>query len=53
MIDPKILRNNPETVRKKWKERGFDTTKLDEYLQLDKVKREILTTVENLKKKTK
>lgn len=50
MLDIKLLRNNPEMVIEALSRRGGDYN-LDEFLMLDKKRRELLVEVENLKAK--
>ncbi len=51
MLDIKLFRENPDTVREGLKKRGKDTAVVDEVLQIDKERRAILTEVESLKGK--
>ena len=50
MLDIRAIRNNPEEVKAKLARRG-QQFKIDEILQLDIARRELLTTVEELKAK--
>ncbi|MGB8956959.1 MAG: serine--tRNA ligase [Tumebacillaceae bacterium] len=49
MLDPKLLRNEPDRVRQALQNRGESTAALDEFLELDKRRRELLVEVEQLK----
>jgi seryl-tRNA synthetase len=49
MLDPKVLRNEPDRVRQALQSRGESTEALDEFLTLDKRRRELLVEVEQLK----
>ncbi|MBL0388989.1 serine--tRNA ligase [Tumebacillus sp. ITR2] len=49
MLDPKLLRNEPDRVRQALNNRGESTEALDEFLDLDKRRRELLVEVEQLK----
>jgi len=49
MLDPKLLRSEPERVRAALEGRGESTAALDEFLELDKRRRELLVEVEQLK----
>ncbi|MCK4463135.1 MAG: serine--tRNA ligase [Candidatus Omnitrophica bacterium] len=49
MLDIKFIRENPETVKKAVKDKGFKVD-IDEFLGLDKQRRSLLTEVELLKK---
>jgi len=49
MLDIKFIRENPEIVKKAVKAKGFKVD-VDEFLQLDKEKRTLITEVEKLKK---
>ncbi|SHI06673.1 serine--tRNA ligase [Clostridium grantii] len=53
MLDLKKIRSNPEEIKAAMKGRGedFDSSIIDEVIQLDKTRREILVEVENLKNK--
>jgi seryl-tRNA synthetase len=48
MLDAKFIRENVELVKKKFKERGV-TIDLDEFINLDKKRREILQEIERLR----
>ncbi|NCC62437.1 MAG: serine--tRNA ligase, partial [Verrucomicrobiae bacterium] len=48
MLDMKFVRENPELVEKAMKNRNMDMN-LDEFLTLEKQRREILQQVETLK----
>jgi len=50
MIDVKIIRQNPELIKKACRDKGFfDLEKrIDEFIKLDKEKREILTQIEKI-----
>jgi len=49
MLDAKLLRSEPERVRQALNNRGASTEPLDEFLELDKRRRELLVEVEQLK----
>lgn len=49
MLDPKLLRNEPDRVRQALQNRGESTEALDEFLKLDERRREIIAEVEQLK----
>ncbi|MEN6371126.1 MAG: serine--tRNA ligase [Armatimonadota bacterium] len=49
MLDPKLLRTEPDKVRKGLESRGEDTAQLDKFLALDEDRRRLLTEVETLK----
>jgi len=49
MLDPKLLRNEPERVRQALLNRGESTDALDEFLNKDARRRELLGEVERLK----
>lgn len=53
MLDLKRIRTNPEEIKEVMKGRGegFDLSIIDEVVELDKKRREILVEVENLKSK--
>lgn len=53
MIDLKRIRNNPDEIKEKMKNRGesFDLSLIDEVVELDKKRRNILIEVEELKNK--
>ena len=53
MLDLKRIRNNPEEVKRLMKGRGedFDSKSIDELLELDERRRQILVEVEQLKNK--
>ena len=46
MLDPKLIRANPEMVAKKISQR---TTRLEEFLNMDEVRRRLLVAVEEKK----
>lgn len=48
MLDYRLLRHEPEVVREALLRRGYDTTILDEWLELDRRWREATTRVETL-----
>lgn len=48
MLDPRLIRENPETVRKALIDRGLDSD-VAKIVRLDKQRRELLVKVENLK----
>ncbi|MFD2170773.1 serine--tRNA ligase [Tumebacillus lipolyticus] len=49
MLDPKVLRSEPERVRQALQNRGESAEALDQFLELDKRRRELLVEVEQLK----
>lgn len=49
MLDPKIIRNNPELVRQALINRNHPTEKLDEFIALDEKRRAIISEVEVMK----
>jgi seryl-tRNA synthetase len=49
MLDMKRIRENEQEVRQGLKNRGFDTTLLDNVVELDQQRRQAVTDVENLK----
>lgn len=49
MIDPKLIRNNPEIVRQALLNRNHSTEKLDEFIALDEKRRSIMAEVETMK----
>ena len=49
MLDPKIIRNNPEIVREALLNRNHLTTRLDEFLVLDEKRRTLISKVEDMK----
>ncbi|MFC1643879.1 serine--tRNA ligase [Candidatus Omnitrophota bacterium] len=51
MLDPKFIRENSDIVRKSLKNRGLDEGAVDEFLQLDRSRRELIQNVEDLKSK--
>ncbi len=50
MLDPKILRENPDKIRKMINDRGVDF-ELEKLLSADKQRREFIVKVDNLRKK--
>ncbi len=52
MLDPKILRENPEKIRKMLNDRGIDFD-LDSLIRLDKDRREFIAKTDELRKKKK
>ena len=50
MLDPKILRENPEKIRKMLNDRGVDFD-LDSLIRLDKERREFIVKTDELRKK--
>jgi seryl-tRNA synthetase len=50
MLDPKILRENPETIKKMLKDRAVDFP-LDDLIKLDKERRELIVKTDDLRKK--
>lgn len=51
MLDPKLLRNNPEKVRAALKSRRFDTTLVDKFAETDEKWRKLCHAADDLKKK--
>jgi len=53
MIDLKKIRNNPDEIKVKMENRGesFDLSLIDEVVELDQKRRNILIEVEELKNK--
>ncbi|MEN6520200.1 MAG: serine--tRNA ligase [Armatimonadota bacterium] len=49
MLDPKLLRTEPDKVRRGLESRGENTAQLDKFLALDEDRRRLLTEVETLK----
>ncbi len=49
MLDPKLIRNNPEAVRKALKNRKADATLVDQFLQVDEEWRKLTQRIEELK----
>ncbi|MGQ0796017.1 MAG: serine--tRNA ligase [Nitrosopumilaceae archaeon] len=50
MLDPKIIRENPETIKKMLKDRDVDFP-LDDLIKLDKERRELIIKTDDLRKK--
>ena len=50
MLDPKILRENPDKIRKMLKDRSMDFT-LDDLIRLDKERRDLIIKTDELRKK--
>ncbi|MCD2255735.1 serine--tRNA ligase [Lactobacillus sp. CC-MHH1034] len=50
MINPKIIRQDPDMVKEKLKTRGVDPKEIDEYIQLDKQNRAAIAKVDDLKR---
>ena len=50
MLDPKILRENPDKIRKMLKDRGLEYN-LDELIQLDKQRRNLIMETDEFRKK--
>jgi seryl-tRNA synthetase len=50
MLDPKIIRENPEKIQKMLKDRGVDFD-FDKLVQLDKKRRELIIKTDGLRKK--
>jgi len=50
MLDPKILRENPEIIRKMLRERAVNFS-LDDLIKLDKERRELIIKTDDLRKK--
>ncbi|MDD4517349.1 MAG: serine--tRNA ligase, partial [Limnochordia bacterium] len=51
MLDIRLFRDQPDVVRKALKDRGLDTSPVDEVIHVDNLRRETLQEVENLKAK--
>jgi seryl-tRNA synthetase len=51
MIDPKLLKENPQAVRDMLNKRNMADFPLDELIRLDKSRRELITKTEELRKK--
>lgn len=51
MIDIKLIRENPDNIKEKIATKGYDASVVDTFLRLDKEHRELLSTVENLRRK--
>jgi len=51
MIDPKLLKENPQAVRDMLDRRNMSDFPLDELISLDKSRRELITKTEELRKK--
>ncbi len=49
MLDPKLIRNNPDGVKKGLKNRKADASLVDKFLAVDEERRKILVKVEELK----
>jgi len=49
MIDPKLIRNEPDTVRTALRRRGMDTAVVDRLILLDVSRRELLQRADDLK----
>lgn len=49
MLDPRLIRTEPDKVRRGLESRGEDTAQLDRFLALDEERRRLLTEVEALK----
>ncbi|MCH4171347.1 MAG: serine--tRNA ligase [Lactobacillus sp.] len=50
MINPKIIRQNPELVKEKLKHRGVDPKEIDDYVTLDRQNRDAVAKVDDLKR---
>ena len=50
MLDPKILRENPDKIRKMLNDRNVDFP-LDELIKLDKSRRDLIIKTDELRKK--
>ncbi len=50
MINIKLLRENPEIIREALKKRGYETDVVDELLELDRKRREIIKEEDSLRK---
>lgn len=49
MLNPKLVRKDPELIKKKLKTRGIDPKEVDKYLDLDKKNRDFLKKEEDLR----
>lgn len=50
MLDPKLIRENIDIVKKSLKDRGDDVGLVDKFSELDKSRRKVIQDVENLKR---
>ena len=48
MIDIQLVRDNPQRIKEKAKQKGYEID-VDQLLQIDKERKELLLTVENLR----
>jgi seryl-tRNA synthetase len=53
MLDPKLLRNNPEAVKNSLKKRGAETKAVDDFLSVDEEWRKLTFATEELRSKQK
>ncbi|MEF3245238.1 MAG: serine--tRNA ligase [Caldisericaceae bacterium] len=53
MLDPNLIRSNPEKVKKGIANKGVDPTLVDQFLEIDKKRREVIVTVDDLRHKRK
>ncbi len=53
MLDPNLIRSNPEKVKKGIASKGADPTLVDQFLEIDKKRREVIVTVDDLRHKRK
>lgn len=53
MLDPNLIRSNPEKVKKGIANKGADPTLVDQFLEIDKKRREVIVTVDDLRHKRK
>ncbi|MBD3427143.1 MAG: serine--tRNA ligase [Candidatus Omnitrophica bacterium] len=51
MLDPKFIRENPDTVRKSMDARGDKREMVDDFLKLDEQRRDLIQQVEDLKRR--
>ena len=49
MLDPNVVRENPDLVRKGVKDRGGNPALVDEFLRVDTAWRELTGKIENLR----
>lgn len=49
MLDPKLLRNNPDAVRRALKNRKADATLVDRFLEIDEIWRKLTQQIDELK----
>lgn len=51
MLDPKLIRNNPDAVKQSLKNRKADASLVDRFLQVDEEWRKLVTEIEEMKSK--